>query len=190
VVGRRIERVVDRHAAPGAEPGVAVDHRGAAAVGEHQVELRDQRAERIARLLVDPIEGRRRVDVPEHHQGARRLQLEHAGLEQRVVDADAAGLDHQVGAARLGEDAADPVGGRRIHHHPRPVRIGEVAVLLALERVGLVEGDAMAAASERADDAAVVGRRTVPVGRDQAGAEERDIEAVGHDASLVMIASS
>ena len=67
------------------------------------------------------------------------------------------------------------VGG--IDDDARPVGVGDVAVLLALVGVGLVEGDLVAARGECADDPAVVGGRAVPVGGDQARAEEGDIQS-------------
>ena len=66
---------------------------------------------------------------------------------------------------------------RPIDHDPRPGRRLDVAVALALERIGLEEGDLVAARRERLEDAAVVGRRAVPVGREQARAVERDPHA-------------
>jgi hypothetical protein len=50
---------------------------------------------------VHAVQRGRRVDVPERDQRARALQVEHGALQQFVEHADAAGLDHQVGAARL-----------------------------------------------------------------------------------------
>ena len=66
----------------------------------------------------------------------------------------------------------------RIDDDLRPRRVGDVAVLLPVKGVRLVKGDAMPAPVQRADDAAVVGRGAVPVGGDEAGPEERDVQAV------------
>ena len=50
-----------------------------------------------------------------------------------------------------------------------------VAMLLALVSVRLVKGDAMPAIVQRLDQAAIVSRRAVPIGREQAGRKERDV---------------
>ena len=76
-----------------------------------------------------------------------------------------------------------PVGlalGRGIDDDLRPLGVGDVAVLLPFEGVGLVESDPMATLGEVADDAAVVGGRAVPVGGDEARSEEGDVEAAAH----------
>ena len=51
-------------------------------------------------------------------------------------------------------------------------------MLLTFEGVRLVERDAMTALVQRANDAAVIRGRAVPVGGDQAGTEERDLHAM------------
>src|SRR6185437_1748517 len=48
---------------------------------------------------------------------------------------------------------------------------------LTVECIGLVEGDVVAAAREIAQEPAVIRRGAVPVGRQQAGAVERDLHA-------------
>ena len=108
------------------------------------------------------------------------LQLQHGGLQQLVEHPHAARLDDQVGAPGVfqGRDDAALVG--RIDDDPRPVRVGDVAVLLPFEGVGLVEGDAVAALGERPQDAAVVGGGAVPVGGDEARSEEGDFQSGAH----------
>ena len=54
------------------------------------------------------------------------------------------------------------------------------AMLLAAVGIRLVEGHAMAAIGEGANQTAVVGRSPVPVGRHQARSEERNVEAGAH----------
>ena len=75
---------------------------------------------------------------------------------------------------RLGEHGAQPRLRRRVDAHLGPVRRLDVAVLLPVEGVGLVEGDAVAARREVAEQAAVIGRGAVPVGGQQARSVERD----------------
>jgi hypothetical protein len=176
-VGVGIERVVDGDAEAGAERLVAAHHRIAAAVGEHHVVAGDEGAERIGRVVARAVERGGRVDVPEHHLVVRALVREHARLEELVEDAHAARLDDHVRAPGLLERAqGGALVGAGVDDHPGPGRIGDVAVLLPIERVGLVEGDAVAARGERPEDAAVVGGRAVPVGRDQARPEEGDCQ--------------
>ncbi len=61
-----------------------------------------------------------------------------------------------------------------------PGGIVHVAMLLAVEGVGLVEGDPVAACVQGAEEAAVVGGGAVPVGGNETGTEEGDVEAAGH----------
>ena len=113
---------------------------------------------------------------------ARRggLLRDHAFEQLAVEHADAARLDHDVGLARLGEHAAQALDRRRIDHRARPLGRLDVAVLLAVEGVGLVEGDVVAMRRQRLEDAAIIGRGAVPVGRQQA----RSVEGDFHAASL------
>ncbi len=60
----------------------------------------------------------------------------------------------------------------------RPVRRLDIAVLLPVEGVGFVEGDAVAAPGEVAQQAAIVGGGAVPVGGQQARSVEGDLHAV------------
>ena len=52
----------------------------------------------------------------------------------------------------------------RINNHARPVRILNIAVLLSLVRIRLVNSDAVAAIVQRFDQTAVISRRAIPVG--------------------------
>ena len=54
---------------------------------------------------------------------------------------------------------------------------GDVAMLLPVEGVGLVEGDLVAAPRQRLEQPAIVGGGAVPVAGDQAGAVESDLHA-------------
>jgi hypothetical protein len=178
VVRLGIERVVDRDTGPRAEAEVRVDDRLPSTVCEDQIVARHQRGERIGRFRRDAFERSGRVHVPERHAARRAAQLEHAPLQVRVAHADAARLDHQVGGARGRETPVEVrVAVGVPHHHARPGRIGDVAVGLALEGVGLVEHHLVAARRQRAQQAAVVSGRSVPVGRDEAGCEERNAHA-------------
>ena len=189
VVRLGVERVVDGHAVTRAERPVALHDGIAAAVGEDEVVARHQRAERVVLVRLHARERRGRVDVPE--DGRARAELEHGGLELGVEHADAAGLHDHVRtcgaverlapACRLEDDDLGPAG------------IVEVAVLLALVGVRLEEGDAVPALVERADEPAVVRRRAVPVGRDEAGGEPGDPHAAassGRPSSSAQIARS
>src|SRR6185437_9049611 len=69
---------------------------------------------------------------------------------------------------------------RRIDHHFRPRGVRHIAVDLSLESVGLEEGDLMAALMQLPDQAPVVSRRAIPVGRYQARAEKRDLQRSRH----------
>ena len=128
MVGRRIERVVDRNARGGAERAIGVDHGLAAAVGQDQVIARYQSAEGIARVGGDALQRRRRVHVPEDHQAAWCPQAHHLGLEQLVEHADTARLDDHIGAGGIGQSVERGFGAGRIDHDARPFGIVDVAM--------------------------------------------------------------
>src|SRR6478609_1637044 len=104
---------------------------------------------RVGGIRADPFERRRCVDVPEESEGTVTPQTRNALFEQLVEDADTTRLNQEIGVARLFESPADAVFRRRIDNDPRPVRVRDVAVLLSVEGVGLVKGDAMPVGSER-----------------------------------------
>ncbi len=73
------------------------------------------------------------------------------GLEQLVEDADAAGLDDHVGAPGLLDEPPGLRGvGAGIDDDAGPRQVLDVAVLLAIVGVRLVEGDRGALARARA----------------------------------------
>src|ERR1700750_2525375 len=66
-------------------------------------------------------------------------------LQFLIEDADAAGLDQHVGRARRRLERAAPAVWRRgVDDPPGPIRFVDVAMGLALEGVGLEEGDVVA----------------------------------------------
>jgi hypothetical protein len=138
--------------------------------------LADDGAERIVRIVAHAFQRRGGVDVPEDQRLVRLPPRDHLALEELVEDADAARFHDDVVVGGLVEDARDAVDSfARVDDDARPVGIGlEVAVLLAAVRVGLEERDAEAEVVQRADDAAVVGRGTVPVRAYETAAEEGD----------------
>src|SRR5690606_36035150 len=137
---RRIDAVVDAMASASPEALVGVDHRPSTAIGQDQIVLRDETPEGIVRVLLDAIERRRRIDVPEDHPRPFALELEHGLLEERVVDADSARLDDDIRAAGAPYRAAGSVLPIRVPDDAsRPWRIFEVAIGLAIERVRLEE---------------------------------------------------
>jgi hypothetical protein len=106
--------------------------------------------------------------------------LDHPPLQLLVEDADAARLDDDIASGRAVDDLPDvPLLFRPIDHYLRPLRIRDIAVLLAVERIGFVERHVVSALRKGTHDAAVVGARPVPVGRDKARTEHRDL----HDSS-------
>ena len=176
-MGRRIEPVVDRHAAPGPEAFVAGDDGRSAAIGEDDVERRHRPMQRMIGAAAQLGERRRRVDIPED---AHRLRARRGNetIEEDVVEhSDAARFDHDLGRCRLGDHPPHRFLGRRIDAGFGPVRRIDVAMLLAVESVGLIEDDAMAAPGEIAEEPSVIGRRAVPVGGHEARAIEGDLHA-------------
>ena len=92
-------------------------------------------------------EGRRRVHVPEDADGVRPRSRDDAFEQLVVEDADAERLHDDIGLRGLGDDGAHRLLGRRIDLHLRPVRRVDVAMLLPVEGVRLVERDPVAAAA-------------------------------------------
>src|SRR3954452_8515970 len=183
IVRRRIERVVDRDALARADRLVGRRHGIAAAVGEDAIVLADEGVERIGVVVVQPIERRRRVDVPEDRHRAR-LPFEPRLLELAIEHADAAGLDDDVGAARRLDGAAHRLLVVRVDDDPRPGRIVYVAMDLPLVGVRLVERNIAAKIVQRPQQPAVVGGRAVPVRRHEARSEEGDLHGVATSISI------
>ena len=177
MVRRGIERVVDRHALRRAEAGVCIDDGRAAAVGQDHVEPRQRPGDGVRGIAAHLVERRGGVDVPE------QLQRVGAGVVEDTVDqfsvehTDARRLHDDVGMRRLGEDGTQPVGGGGVDDRAGIGGRIDVAVLLPVEGVGLVEGDVVAVGGEGGEDAAVIGRGPVPVARQEAGAVEGDLHA-------------
>src|SRR6185437_9010571 len=71
---RRIQRIVDRNTRPGPERLICADDGIAAAVGEYEIVLWNERPEWVLGILTDPIERRGRIDVPEDHRGSRSFE--------------------------------------------------------------------------------------------------------------------
>src|SRR5690606_41285528 len=67
------------------------------------------------------------------------------------------------------------VRGGLVDDDARPLRIGDVTMLLPVVSVRLVEHDVVSAVMQGANDPAVVGRRAVPIRRDQARSEHGDV---------------
>ena len=177
----RIERVIDRYAFSCAQFFVSADYRIASAVSENEIVFWNQREEWIVGVAMHSIERCRRVDVPEHRPGTGFPQLDHRALEQIVKNADAAGLDDHIAAARrFNHRERIALALSRIDYDLRPIRIGYVSVLLPLVCVGLVKSDLMASFAQRSNDAAIVSSRAVPVRRDKARSEKADVQSCFH----------
>ncbi len=96
----RLDCVVDRHAAGGTLRGVRLHDGVATAVREDQVVLGNEPVERITIVHRQPLEGGGRIDVPEDHPIAGTSQSENLLLQEIIVDADPARLDHDVRVTR------------------------------------------------------------------------------------------
>ncbi len=118
-----------------------------------------------------------RVDVPEDRDRAGR-----AGARQPAISSSsntptplALTTTSAAAASAITPRTASSVGG--VDHDAGVVRRLDVAMALPVEGVGLVEGDVVAVPRQLAQHAAIVGRRAVPVRRQQAGAVEGDLHA-------------
>lgn len=112
-------------------------HGDPAAIGEDQVIARDQAAERILRILLDPIERGRGIDVPEGHDLPGPAPGQHAPLQIGVEHADPAGLHDDVELAAACQRPVETGLARRPNHHLGPVRVGDVPVGLSVEGIRL-----------------------------------------------------
>ena len=175
-VGVGIERVVDRHAAAGAQMPVGADHRIAAAIGADEVEARGSAARNGS---AGSASTRSSVAGASTSQNSDDLPgpagRQHAGLELGVEHPDAARLDQHVELATPRPRAAaspSAVAGQTTTRAQS--RIRDVAMLLPLVGVGLEEGDLVPARRQRLEQPAIIGGGAVPVGRDQARAVEAD----------------
>ena len=177
-MGHRVERVVDRHAALRAEPAIGLDHRRPPAIGEDGVEPRQRLADRVRGIASHLVERRRGIDVPIDRQRAAIGMPQHPFEQFTVEHPDTVRLDHDIGPAGFGENAVETRLGRGIDHRAKPFGRLDVAMLLAVEGIGLVEGNRMAAIGQSPQDSAVVGGRAVPVGGQDAGSVECYLHAI------------
>jgi len=132
---------------------------------------------RITFYEPDAFDRQKHRDIPEGGERALTPQPWNALFEQPIEDADTARLDQEIGVARLFESSADTFFGRWIDNDARPIRIGNVAMLLPVECIGLVKGDAMSVGGERLQYAAIVGGGAVPIRRDKTRPEKGDVAA-------------
>lgn len=130
-------------------------------------------------ILVEPLQGGGRVHVPEDHHLAGAPQVQHGTFHERVAHTDPAGLHQQVRLGRRLQAGHGP-DLAHVHHHLGPIRLVDVPMLLSAVGVRLVEDRAVPERVQGADDAAVVGRGPVPMGRQQTGSKERDVKSHGH----------
>ena len=164
-----VQGVINGHAFAGSCGEVPFHYWRATAIGEDQIVTRNELAEWIRWILLNAVQSGRRIDIPKHNARAWTLKIQNCLLQKHVVDAHAAGLDDQVSIARLLHCRDDTrFGFWRINAHLRPVRIGNVAVLLTLVGVGFEERDVVAALMQRADKPTIIRGSSIPIGRHKA----------------------
>ncbi len=168
---RRIDRAVERGDRARAEPLGQFVERGSAGVAEDEVEV----GESVGRQVLDgltageALERDRRVEIVEDAHRRRQRQLAR-GDGVGAVGGDDGGVAIVDGARGVGEDVV-PVA---VEDERGAVEAAEVAVRGVPGRVALEEGDLVAAAGERADEAAP--QRRVPVAPRRAHREPEDAE--------------
>jgi hypothetical protein len=141
-VRRRIKGVVDGHARSRTPTTVTSYDRLGPAVGEYEVEARNQRDEGIGGILLEPIQSGRSIDIPKRGERPQPLKLCDLRLKQLIKHTHAAGLYHHVGVPCLLQATKHVIRG--VHNYPRPNGILNIAVLLPVISIGLVEGDSRA----------------------------------------------
>jgi hypothetical protein len=123
---------------------VGIDHRIAATIGEHQIDPGEGLVQRVIGGLPQFGERCRRIHVPEDFQGPWAGMAKDF-LEQKIVlEADAACLDDHIGLAAAAATIFSAVDRAFIDDDLAPFRRIDVAVLLPVVDVGLVEGDVVA----------------------------------------------
>lgn len=133
-------------------------YRRAAAIGEHEVEVRYESPPAVVLVVRDTLERGRRIDVPEHGRPPRRPQRGNRVFQRGVEHANAAGLDHHIGRGGGLHGRARMVLRRGIDDDARPGRVRHVAIALTVQCVRLVESHPVPARVQRADEAARVKR--------------------------------
>src|SRR5260370_42686818 len=117
----------------------------------------------------DRFEGGGGVDVPIETQRTRRANRRDSLFELRVENAYSTRLHQKIGTPRRVRESRLPaVRGRRINDDACPRRIGNVAVPLAIECVGLIESNSVAKGCKRLQHSAIVGGGAIPIGGDKA----------------------
>src|SRR5205823_7112601 len=109
------------------------------------VVARNQSKQRVGGLSMNAIERGGSVNVPESHDIGLGLQSGDCGFEQLVEDADSTGFHDEVGVAGAVQGTMNSVVRGGVDNDFSPGRIFDIAVLLALIGVGLVERDVVAA---------------------------------------------
>jgi hypothetical protein len=109
-------------------------------------------------------------------------------VQQRVVKhADAAGLDDDIGPRRLRQRVPNAGFGRGVDDHMAPGRRVDVTMALSVERVGFEECDVVTERRQGPENAAVVGRGAIPVGRQQAGPVHRDLHSAAPRGAAIVV---
>jgi hypothetical protein len=174
-VGPLVECIVDRYASPRAPLFISRHHRVAAAVGQNQVVGWNEGSEGVVRCCLDAFQCGRRIHIPEDHPALLTFELEHGALKKIIEHPHSAGLNDDIGGPGILQGRAHPLLPFGAVHMDRGVfGIGDVPMVLAVEGVRFVKSDAMPQVVEGADDAAIIGGGTVPIGRHETGAEKSD----------------
>ena len=134
-------------------------------------------AARWSGLLAQLGERRRRVDVPEDADRVRAVMRPRRPSRSSSSNTPTPEAFTTTSARAASAITAAPPPRSPDRPHLGPVRRVDVAVVLAVESVGLVEGDVVAARGEIAGEAAVIGGRAVPVGGQEARSVEGDLHA-------------
>src|SRR5687767_7292873 len=126
-------------------------------------------------VSVNTVQSSRGIYVPKYLQSSRLVDLCNRSLKQLVETADSACFHYYIRLACSSKGGPCAVVISFIDYNLRPVWIFDVAVLLPVIYVRFIEGDPMPFSMKRLDDAAIIGRRPIPISRHKAGAKERDI---------------
>src|SRR4051812_6480092 len=174
----RIKSVVYGNADLRARFLISPNHRIAAPICQHHVEPGDACVEWIGFILAETIERRRRVHVPKDHAGTAAFGGQYLMFEQFIEYADTTRFDHAVRRPPGGFECVIHTVGtvNRVNANLCPVRRVDITVLLALERVRLIERDLVPKRMKISDDATVISRGSIPVGGQQAGTKERNLQ--------------
>src|SRR5262249_12178751 len=173
MMGSWVESVVDWMAIGRAQFCIVLHHRWPATIGKNKVVLRNQSTEWIPRIFFHSCQGRRRIYIPKSNFGLFRAVVEDFCLQQVVKNAHAAVLDNEITFTGGGEQRWN-FWGVFVDDRGDIGKVTSVTLLLAAVGIRLSKNNLMPQRMQLFVNSTVVGGCSVPVGRGDAGTENKN----------------